>query len=148
MNLQFFNGPWKGKCVELQPPGLCIGRETDNDIQLLVAGISRYHAKLSFDGNKWSIQDLGSTNGTKVNGKIISNPVVLSDGDEIILGDQILIFEKNLPDPDKMKTVKNIQPQMPAAKIDPPQPIEMKHQVPPQPKPKEKVPELSPGGGG
>lgn len=134
MNLQFFNGPWKGKCVELQPPGLCIGRESDNDIQLLVAGISRYHAKLSFDGTRWSIQDLGSTNGTKVNGKIIKGPHVLAKGDELILGDQILIFGEKQPDPNQDHTVKTILPPPASpAKITPPQPVEMKHPVPPPP---------------
>ena len=132
MNLFFFNGPWKGKSVELQPPGLCIGRETDNDIQLLVAGISRYHAKVSFDGKNWSIEDLGSTNGTKVNGKLISSAISLSNGDEIILGDQILIFKEKQTDSNEPKTVKTIlPPPTPPAKITPPQPIEMKHQVQP-----------------
>ena len=145
MNLYFFNGPWKGKSVALQPPGLCIGRETDNDIQLLVAGISRYHAKVSFDGKNWSILDLGSTNGTKVNGKLISSAVTLSDGDEIILGDQIIIFKAKEGESNEPKTVKTIPPPpTPPAKIEPPQPVEMKHQTPPPPPPAEEKKEKTP----
>lgn len=92
MKLSFTNGPRKGEEMTLQPPGVCIGRESDNDIQLLVAGVSRYHAKISFDGFRWSITDLGSTNGTKVNGRKITEETPLSPGDQLLLGDQALQF--------------------------------------------------------
>ncbi len=46
MNLYFLNGKRQGEQWELVPPGICIGRESDNDIQLLTGGVSRYHAKL------------------------------------------------------------------------------------------------------
>ena len=92
MKLYFTNGPREGESIVLQPPGVCIGRESDNDIQLLVAGVSRYHAKISFDGMKWSISDLGSTNGTKVNGIKIEQETILKPGDKLLLGDQALLF--------------------------------------------------------
>lgn len=98
MKLSFTNGPRKGESVVLQPPGVCIGRESDNDIQLLVAGVSRYHAKISFDGVKWSIADLGSTNGTKVNGVKITGETPLKSGDQILLGDQTLLFGEAAPE--------------------------------------------------
>ena len=79
MKLFFLNGPRKGENIELAPPGISIGREEDNDVQLLVAGVSRYHAKITFNGSDWRIQDLGSTNGTKVNGKPIQSPVPLQE---------------------------------------------------------------------
>ena len=89
MKLFFLNGPRKGENIELAPPGISIGREEDNDVQLLVAGVSRYHAKITFNGSDWRIQDLGSTNGTKVNGKPIQSPVPLQENDAIAIGDQI-----------------------------------------------------------
>ncbi len=92
MKLYFINGLREGESIVLQPPGVCIGRESDNDIQLLVAGVSRYHAKISFDGMKWSIADLGSTNGTKVNGIKIEQETILKPGDKLLLGDQALQF--------------------------------------------------------
>ena len=88
MKLFFLNGPRKGENIELAPPGISIGREEDNDVQLLVAGVSRYHAKITFNGSDWRIQDLGSTNGTKVNGKPIQSPVPLQENDAIAIGDQ------------------------------------------------------------
>ncbi len=103
MNLYFTNGPREGESVLLQPPGVCIGRESDNDIQLLVAGVSRYHAKISFDGMKWSIIDLGSTNGTKVNGVRIGEETALRPGDLLVLGDQALRFGDPVAGPGKEK---------------------------------------------
>ena len=91
MNLYFLNGKRKGEQWELVPPGICIGREVDNDIQILAGGISRYHAKLEYvEGDKWKIQDLGSTNGTRLNGKKIDRPAILKAGDEIQIGEQVL----------------------------------------------------------
>ena len=96
MNLYFLNGQRKGEQWELVPPGICIGREVDNDIQILTGGISRYHAKIEFvDGDNWKIQDLGSTNGTRVNGKKIDTPVMLKPGDELQIGEQMLRFDRD-----------------------------------------------------
>ena len=81
-----------GQEVELHPPGICIGRETDNDIQILEGGISRYHARIDFVNNHWQIKDLDSSNGTKVNNNRISSPVDLQPGDSIQTGDQLLRF--------------------------------------------------------
>ncbi len=103
MNLYFLNGQRKGEQWELVPPGICIGREVDNDIQILTGGISRYHAKIEFvDGDNWKIQDLGSTNGTRVNGKKIDSPVMLKAGDELQIGEQMLRFDRDYaPAPSK-----------------------------------------------
>ena len=97
MNLYFLNGTRKGEQWELVPPGICIGREADNDIQLLIAGVSRYHAKIEYtpDG-KWKIMDLGSTNGTKVNGVKITQPQLLEPGTEIVIGEQIIRYDQVL----------------------------------------------------
>ena len=104
MNLYFLNGQRRGEQWELVPPGICIGREVDNDIQILTGGISRYHAKIEYvEGDNWKIQDLGSTNGTRINGKKIEAPVILQSGDEIRIGEQLLRFDRDytLPKPEK-----------------------------------------------
>ena len=92
MKLYFVNGDRNGTFWDLVPPGICIGREEDNDIQLLLPGISRYHAKVEYNGREWCIADLGSTNGTKINGKKITGETVLRDGMQITLGDQVIRF--------------------------------------------------------
>ena len=96
MNLYFLNGQKKGESWTLVPPGICIGREQDNDIQLLIPGVSRYHAKIEYcqDG-QWKILDLGSTNGTKVNGEKIFGEVILKPGTEIIVGEQVIRFDQD-----------------------------------------------------
>ena len=100
MNLYFLNGQRKGEQWELVPPGICIGREVDNDIQILAGGISRYHAKIEYvEGDKWKIQDLNSTNGTRINGKKIDRPTQLKEGDQIQIGEQQLRFDLDYTPP-------------------------------------------------
>ncbi|MBR6241799.1 MAG: FHA domain-containing protein, partial [Lentisphaeria bacterium] len=67
MKLMYLNGAMTGQEVELIPSGTTIGRETDNAIQLMMDGVSRYHARIERDpSGKWLVRDLGSTNGTLV----------------------------------------------------------------------------------
>ncbi len=56
--------------------------------------MSRRHAQLTTDGQRWWIEDLASTNGTKVNGRNITDHP-LADGDEILLGATTLRYEKD-----------------------------------------------------
>lgn len=63
-----------------------IGRATDNDIRIVDFAISRQHARINYNGLHYSITDLGSQNGTKVNGIPVTNaPRELIDGDIIAL---------------------------------------------------------------
>ncbi len=63
-----------------------IGRATDNDIRIVDFAISRQHARVNYNGSHYSITDLGSQNGTKVNGIPVTNsPRELTDGDIIAL---------------------------------------------------------------
>ena len=100
MKIFFTDGRKKGDSFELTPPGASIGRELDNDIILEGEGESRYHAKLELDGKEWKIKDLGSTNGTKLNGeKLTPNEYAkLTDGDNIKIGNQTMLFADKLPD--------------------------------------------------
>jgi hypothetical protein len=73
--------------------GAVIGRSRDCDIVLGDANVSRRHAEILPTEGGWSINDLGSTNGTAVNGRRIRNAVALSGGDRIELGTSELRFE-------------------------------------------------------
>lgn len=66
---------------------LTIGRREDNLLILQSQYISGYHAKIYVKNNEFFIEDLNSTNGTKVNNKIISKPTYLKSGDEISIGE-------------------------------------------------------------
>lgn len=63
-----------------------IGREPDATIQIDSLGVSRRHARILVSHGDATLEDLGSKNGTRVNGRRITAPAHLSDGDEIKLG--------------------------------------------------------------
>lgn len=67
----------------LAQPVIEIGRWEDNDVVIDDRWVSRYHAQVRREGNEYVVQDLGSKNGTLVNGRRIAAPKVLADGDEI-----------------------------------------------------------------
>jgi pSer/pThr/pTyr-binding forkhead associated (FHA) protein len=69
-----------------------IGREPGNAVVLDVGQISRRHAVLTCRDDSFEVQDLGSVNGTQVNGEPISGPYLLRDGDQIKLWDVTLTF--------------------------------------------------------
>jgi hypothetical protein len=70
-----------------------IGRGTDSDLQLLDQGISRRHVDIQYDGHYATAYDLGSTNGTTVNGHEISSQL-LRHGDVIRVGHTRIVFHQ------------------------------------------------------
>jgi hypothetical protein len=63
-----------------------LGRAEDNQILLDESTVSAYHARLSFQQGQWWLEDLGSRNGTKLNGIEVAEPLVITYGDRIQLG--------------------------------------------------------------
>jgi Protein of unknown function (DUF3662)/FHA domain len=70
-----------------------IGRGTDSDLQLLDQGISRRHLDVQYDGHTATVYDLGSTNGTSVNGHDVGSQV-LRHGDVVRAGHTRLVFHQ------------------------------------------------------
>ena len=62
---------------------ITIGRNDDCDIVLPDRQVSRYHATVEWHTDRFKVQDLGSKNGTHVNGQEVSEPTDLHDGDEV-----------------------------------------------------------------
>jgi hypothetical protein len=84
-----------GRSYALSRTSMVLGREEGCDIVLDDANISRRHAQLSQDVvGTWKLADLGSTNGTQLNGKTITN-ALLRDGDQITLGMVVLEYREN-----------------------------------------------------
>lgn len=79
---------------EIKSKITAIGRQTGNDIIVDRNGISRYHAKLTFDNNQMVLEDLDSVNGTYVDGVRIpgSEPRLLRGGEEIQIGDVRFVY--------------------------------------------------------
>jgi predicted component of type VI protein secretion system len=86
------SGPTPGVTFPLEGDQLIIGRDSSNGVAINDAEISRKHSRLSFQGGKYVLEDLGSTNGTFVNGQRLAGPVVLKPGDVVSLGEQIVLM--------------------------------------------------------
>jgi hypothetical protein len=78
--------------IQISRAPVKIGRLSSNDVVLSDSNVSRSHAELRRDAGRWIIADLGSTNGTTVNGKLATEHE-LNDGDRIGIGATELIFE-------------------------------------------------------
>jgi pSer/pThr/pTyr-binding forkhead associated (FHA) protein len=81
-------GPVPGSIYYLEKAEVYLGRDLANDIPIPDAEISRRHARLFIQGNLVFIEDLGSTNGTFVNGARISSPKEIHPGDRITLAEK------------------------------------------------------------
>ncbi len=77
-----------------------IGRSARSDICIPDAFASRLHAEVRKEGDSLWLQDLGSANGTRYNGTLVSTPVPIISGGEIQIGETIITFEdENQPAP-------------------------------------------------
>ena len=70
-----------------------LGRSARSDICLPDAFASRLHAEIRKEGDNYWLQDLGSANGTRYNGQMVSMPIPITSGGEIQIGESVLIFE-------------------------------------------------------
>ena len=79
----------RGLHVDILGP-VVIGRSPSSDIVIDEPYVSASHARFTIQGPALVLEDLGSTNGTMVNGHIIEQPVTLRDTDEVQVGDVIM----------------------------------------------------------
>jgi serine phosphatase RsbU (regulator of sigma subunit) len=70
----------------LDGPSFLIGRSSKADLVVLDRSMSREHARLVRDGEHWKVEDLGSRNGTFLNGQTVTAPTLLSPGDTLTVG--------------------------------------------------------------
>lgn len=85
--LILMSGPGQTRQVALNPQETRVGRAATNDIVVDVARVSRVHALFMIGEAFVSITDLGSKNGTFVNGSRINGQVFLANGDTVRIGD-------------------------------------------------------------
>ncbi|MDC0176065.1 SpoIIE family protein phosphatase [Planctomycetaceae bacterium] len=79
---------------ELDGQEVLIGRHPDCGVQLESNAVSRRHARVFLQDGRYAIEDLGSGNGTSVNGQIIENATPLESRDRIKLGPVLMRFEE------------------------------------------------------
>ena len=82
------------RTYELTAPLTILGRGTDCDLRLVDPGVSRHHAELRIEDGEVVLVDLGSTNGTFVNGQPVRR-VTLTDGTRVTLGRTTLVFRRD-----------------------------------------------------
>lgn len=87
---------WNDRHIVLDGAEAIVGRDPACAVWIDAPGVSRRHARISLTrqagGDSAAIEDLGSTNGTYVNGKAISKPTAIGDGTHLTFGDAALTF--------------------------------------------------------
>jgi hypothetical protein len=92
-------GPLPTTQIPLQSEQLTIGRSAGNDLILADPEVSRRHIRVVRRADGFAVEDIGSTNGTFVNGQRISHLTLLQDGDAIDLGDTVRLRFVSLAEP-------------------------------------------------
>jgi pSer/pThr/pTyr-binding forkhead associated (FHA) protein len=96
MRLVIETGGLAGQDFSLARPVVTLGRGRENDIVLLEHGVSRQHARVQRGPQGWMLTDLGSTNGTSVNGQQIRahKAHLLRPGDRVTMGSAVLLVQE------------------------------------------------------
>lgn len=76
--------------VRIRPQGHVIGRSSDADIRISDPYSSEFHARVGMQDGHVVVHDLGSTNGTYVNGRRVTSPTSVARGDTVQIGKTIL----------------------------------------------------------
>ncbi len=98
-SLLFLSGPDRGKVCPIAGGTFTLGRLAGCDVQLTDEKASREHCRIWFDhGHKaYMLVDLGSANGTKLNGRFLRRETVLAGEDEITFGTTTIRFCRRTP---------------------------------------------------
>ena len=91
--LELSGGAETGRVIQVNQPVMVLGRGVEADIRLNDTGVSRRHAEIRLEGDRVAISDLGSTNGTTVNGRRVQT-AMLDDADQVGLGATMLVFRQ------------------------------------------------------
>jgi pSer/pThr/pTyr-binding forkhead associated (FHA) protein len=93
IRLQVHAGAGPSRSHDLSQREILVGRDPACQLHLDDETISARHARLRYHHGHWWIEDLGSTNGTRLNGQLLTTPTVLTSGDEIGCGQILLSVE-------------------------------------------------------
>lgn len=91
---------------------LVVGRDAGCDIMIPSRQVSRNHARLLITGNGTSIEDLGSKNGTHLNGELLAEPMMLKDGDviQIAFAQQFIFLSSDATMPLELGSMEGMAP--------------------------------------
>ncbi len=88
--LVLISGSADGRRIRLSAQGHVIGRSPDAEVTIDDPYASEFHARVGIHDQRIMVHDLGSTNGTYVNGRRVSAPTTVSRGDTVQIGKTIL----------------------------------------------------------
>jgi pSer/pThr/pTyr-binding forkhead associated (FHA) protein len=97
-----------GNEYELDRETVSVGRSADNQISLASDSVSRHHAIVLFSGGVYIVKDLGSKNGTRINGELITGEHKLNNDDKVAFGDIKLTFK--LDEDSETRTLTHVTP--------------------------------------
>jgi FHA domain len=151
-------GPQPNQIYELNKDIITLGRDITNDIVINDPEVSRHHCRLTRGGGGYTLEDLGSTNGTFVNGQRLTGARPLAGGDMIGLGETVTLgYESTIPAPEPgqqatmISPASQAQPQYQAPSYQQPsyqQQPQQQYMSPPPPPPQYQYQEPVPTGGG
>ena len=91
VTIEIIQGPEKGRTFQVAGEQALIGRQSDT-LRLTDSAVSRQHARLGQSNGSWIIEDIGSVNGTFLNGVKLAKPTRVHMGDQIRCGRTLLVF--------------------------------------------------------
>lgn len=89
---------WNRRSIPLQEGENVLGREREGGAWIDAATVSRRHARIVIAGDQATLEDLGSKNGTFLEGRAVTGPAPLSDGDHFFIGTVELTFRRDVRD--------------------------------------------------
>jgi serine phosphatase RsbU (regulator of sigma subunit) len=92
-------GPSSGQRFPLDQGGTLIGRQPDAAIYLESLAVSRQHARILCNNGAWFVEDMGSSNGTYLNGTRVTGLTHLTEADALQIGPYVLQLQKDQPTP-------------------------------------------------
>ena len=86
LSISYIDYKGQKKTKHFRDPEITLGRDPHNDIYLENETVSAHHARLAYHHGQWWLDDLGSTNGTTLNGDDVETPTIIINNDEIHCG--------------------------------------------------------------
>src|SRR4249919_1751924 len=93
-SLVILQGPQTGKRLALELDCTVLGRQSDSTICLESLAVSRHHARILKTDDRYFVEDLGSSNGTYLNGIRVTGRLPLKEHDRLQLGPYLLDFQR------------------------------------------------------
>src|SRR5438552_18449247 len=102
-----FTDQGEEKRIGIDKEKFAVGRHSGNDLSIVDARLSREHVRIDRFGDVFVISELGSSNGTNLNGEMLTDPTALKDGDKLELGGFEIEVEMISDDPNAAANAEN-----------------------------------------